>query len=66
MSKKPKSLKCCVCGSSAGAFLQHWNRDTGWGVCRSCVDWEISRGIKPEELLKARLAYAQGIEREPR
>lgn len=46
-----RHLKCCVCGSAAGKYAQHWNRDTGWGICRECVDWEISRGVRPEELL---------------
>lgn len=48
---KLKELTCCVCGGSAGKYKQHWNRDTGWGICRKCVDWEISRKVSPEELL---------------
>lgn len=48
---KLRELKCCVCGTSAGKYKQHWNRDTGWGVCRKCVDWEISRNVSPDELL---------------
>lgn len=32
-----KHLECCVCGADAGKFQQHWNRDTGYGICPSCV-----------------------------
>lgn len=31
-------LTCCVCGDYAGRWTQHWNRDTGYGICRRCVD----------------------------
>lgn len=34
-----RHLGCCVCGEDAGTFEQHWNRDSGYGVCASCVDW---------------------------
>lgn len=44
-----RHLKCCVCGESAGRWEQHWNRDTGWGICRKCVDWQATRET-PEEL----------------
>jgi hypothetical protein len=46
------SLECCVCGGGAGNFRQHWNRDHGYGICRSCVDWLIEqRKATPEEIL---------------
>jgi len=48
--KRAKYMKCCVCGSPAGKFEQHYNRDTGYGVCRKCVDWVISRGMSAEEV----------------
>lgn len=34
-----RRLKCCVCGGEAGHWEQWHNQDTGWGVCRTCVDW---------------------------
>lgn len=43
-------LTCCVCSAVAGRFEQHWNRDTGWGVCRACVDWQIDRKTPAEEI----------------
>jgi len=44
-------LECCVCGGDAGRFQQHWNRDDGYGICRSCVDWLIDkRNTSPEEI----------------
>lgn len=30
-------MTCCCCGDYAGLFLQHWNRDEGFGICPSCV-----------------------------
>jgi hypothetical protein len=46
------NLQCCVCGLGAGNFKQHWNRDTGYGICRSCVDWLLAKGrASPEEML---------------
>jgi hypothetical protein len=34
-----RALTCAVCGESAGTWKQHWNRDTGFGVCMKCVQW---------------------------
>lgn len=34
-----RHLTCAVCDGDAGYWEQHWNRDTGYGICRSCVDW---------------------------
>lgn len=45
-----RRLTCCVCGSDAGRWHQHWNRDTGYGVCRKCVAWVRGRGEEPEEI----------------
>ena len=34
------SLKtCCCCGGDAGRYKQHWNRDTDYGLCESCIDF---------------------------
>lgn len=32
-----RRMTCCCCGGYAGRFEQHWNRDTGYGICRPCV-----------------------------
>ena len=32
-----RNLYCCVCGSDAGRYEQHYNRDTGWGICAPCA-----------------------------
>lgn len=37
------SLTCCVCGGDAGRWKQHWNRDTGYGICPSCIAEEAVR-----------------------
>lgn len=46
-----RHLTCCVCGDYAGRWHQHWNRDTGYGICRKCVDWLIKRGESADEIL---------------
>jgi hypothetical protein len=48
-----RNLKCCCCGGPAGRHEQHWNRDTGYGICPSCVAAEIARGTPPEEILRS-------------
>jgi hypothetical protein len=48
--RKVMSLECCVCGNSAGNWRQHWNRDTGYGVCPDCIKWLRERGTTEEEI----------------
>jgi hypothetical protein len=45
-----RHLTCCVCGEDAGEFEQHWNRDTGWGICVRCVSEEAIRET-PDQML---------------
>ena len=42
-------LDCCVCGAYAGFFTQHWNRDTGYGICAKCAA-EQSQKEPPERM----------------
>lgn len=45
-----KHLKCACCGEDAGRYEQHWNQDTGYGLCADCVIWIQGRGMyTPEE-----------------
>lgn len=41
-------MTCCVCGAYAGRWEQHWNRDTGYGICKSCAVEQRKRET-PEE-----------------
>ena len=34
-----RNLICCCCGAQAGRWQQHWNRDTGYGLCAKCAAW---------------------------
>lgn len=43
-------MNCCCCGAYAGRWQQHWNRDTGFGVCVSCVESERKHGASEEEI----------------
>ncbi|WP_125999100.1 hypothetical protein [Sphingobium yanoikuyae] len=38
---------CCCCGQYVGHFEQHWNRDTGYGLCEDCIDY-CARGETAE------------------
>jgi len=48
-----RRLTCCVCGCDAGRWEQHWNRDTGFGICPECVAWLKDRGETDETLRNA-------------
>lgn len=45
------SMTCCVCGNGAGRWEQHWNRDTGYGICPRCAA-EQSAIEAPERMLE--------------
>ena len=45
-----RELACCVCDGPAGRFEQHWNRDTGFGICPACIAWVRSRGESEAEI----------------
>lgn len=47
---KKRHLGCCCCGGDGGYFEQHWNRDTGYGICARCVAWQRSRGTTEAEI----------------
>lgn len=51
--KRIVSLSCCCCGQGLRG-RQWWNRDTGYGICTKCIDWQRSRGLDAEE---ERLSY---------
>jgi len=37
------ALTCCCCGQGTRG-RQWWNRDTGFGICKSCADWQKRDG----------------------
>jgi hypothetical protein len=45
-----RRMKCSCCGADAGRWEQWPNRDTGFGVCASCIDWLKQRGSTEAEL----------------
>jgi hypothetical protein len=45
-----RHMTCYVCGEDAGTHEQHWNRDTGYGICPTCVQWEQSHGMSQDEV----------------
>lgn len=49
-NSRVRTLYCACCGEQTRG-RQWWNRDTGYGVCRKCVDWQRSRG-ETEETIK--------------
>jgi hypothetical protein len=62
-SKARRHLTCCCCGESAGKWEQHWNRDTGYGICRACVTWQRETGVEEAEILS--LYGVEGVNFEP-
>ncbi len=46
-----RTMTCCVCGEHAGRWHQHWNRDTGYGICVKCIAWLRDRQTSEAELL---------------
>lgn len=44
-----KTLTCCCCGRQTTG-RQWWNRDTGYGICSSCVDIHKTKGEDCESL----------------
>lgn len=43
-------MTCCCCGDYAGYWEQHWNRDTGYGICVSCIGSMRADGDSEEQL----------------
>lgn len=57
-----RHLTCCVCSAPAGRWQQHWNRDTGWGICPPCAA-EQAGTETPERMVEL---YGQpGVNYEP-
>lgn len=52
-----RSLTCTCCGSAAGRWEQHWNQDTGYGLCQSCRDWIWDRNHPPVTRQEFRQTY---------
>lgn len=46
---KPRLLECCCCGSGT-LGRQWWNRDTGYGMCPSCIAFVRRKGMSEEEI----------------
>lgn len=46
---KPIHLDCAVCAQYAGKWHQHFNRDTGHGLCAKCRD-DLSKTETPEHM----------------
>ena len=42
-------LSCCCCGNGTRG-RQWWNRDTGYGICSSCITWMRGRGTSEAEI----------------
>lgn len=45
-----RHLICTCCGNDAGRWEQHWNRDTGYGICAPCVVWCMDRGESADDI----------------
>jgi hypothetical protein len=45
-------LTCGCCGERAPALKQHWNQDTGFGLCPRCVPYILDNPRAGNEELK--------------
>lgn len=52
-----RRLKCACCGDDAGRYRQWPNQDTGWGICRRCVDYLMTK-----EYTDADIQHLYGVE----
>lgn len=59
---KLRRLVCCCCGESAGNWVQHWNRDIGFGVCYCCVTRIRERKSGPGFMSEKDILECYGIE----
>jgi hypothetical protein len=50
-ARKKRKLICACCGEYVpGRWYQFWNQDTGYGICRKCVDWLLGKGETQAEI----------------
>ncbi len=57
-----RRLTCCCCGASAGDWVQHSNRDIGFGVCHPCVTRIRQRKSGPGSMSEAEIMSCYGTE----
>jgi hypothetical protein len=60
--RKLRRLTCCSCGECAGDWVQHWNRDTGFGICLPCVTRIRERKSGPGYMSEEAIQSCYGIE----
>lgn len=52
-----RSMYCSCCGGRCGRWLQWHNRDTGYGVCTSCVAKIEQRNLTAREPIDIERTY---------
>lgn len=57
-----RQLTCCLCGESAGQWLQHHNLEPGLGVCYACVIRTRERKSGPGSMNEKEIQLTYGIE----
>jgi len=46
---RTRQLSCSCCGNNVFEGYQHYNHDIGYGTCKSCKEWIISRNDTPND-----------------
>jgi len=61
MATAKRRLTCCCCGQST-IGRQHWNRDTGFGLCDDCIEL-CHRSMTDEDMQSCygKLGYNYGL-----
>lgn len=52
LAKPIRELGCCCCGNSTRG-RQWWNRDTGYGICPSCIEYVKKQGESDEQIAES-------------
>ena len=50
MAVRLQRMICSCCGAETSAKEQWFNRDTGFGMCVSCIKWIRGRGMPEDEI----------------
>lgn len=59
----PWRLTCCCCGAFAGRWVQFSNRDTGFGICKPCIERiRVHKPFGHEPMSEEEIVRTYGVE----
>ena len=60
-----RNLRCTCCGSAAGRYQQFYNQDTGYGICRKCIEGFLKENVMTAEEIRDRYGI-EGVNYAPK